>query len=240
MRRPQEILTTANAILGQGQLSLAKYLLIVAREDQPSLDIHDIPASFGHVLERVDWRTDLHFQTRTTIDTLDYSGHGLNQGSKVVIAAAGPPRRSLADRAAGGPPLAGTVPTIRGSCCPASWRSRDRAYREGSDDVASFCRSFDAEIPIRGFPLIVIVDDSEFTAASERTSCGSPSPVPIPPLTSRESGHSSTRSTGAAPARWSSMRGSSRTTLLRWRTTPRSNARSTALAAPGGPLHGVY
>ena len=66
--------TSANAILGQGQLSLAKYLLIVAREDDPGLDIHDIPAFFRHLLERVDWRTDLHFQTRTTIDTLDYSG----------------------------------------------------------------------------------------------------------------------------------------------------------------------
>ena len=44
VRRPQEILTIANAILGQGQLSLAKYLLIVAREDDPDLDIHNIPA----------------------------------------------------------------------------------------------------------------------------------------------------------------------------------------------------
>ena len=95
VRRPQEILTIANAILGQGQLSLAKYLLIVAGEDDPALDIHDIPAFLRHLLERIDWTSDLHFQTRTTIDTLDYSGHGLNQGSKVVMAAAGPKRREL-------------------------------------------------------------------------------------------------------------------------------------------------
>src|SRR5262249_16472082 len=94
-RRREELLTWGNAVLGQGQLSLAKYLLIVAREDDPGLDIHDIPAFFRHVLERVDWRTDLHFQTCTTIDTLDYSGTGLNEGSKLVIAAAGPPRRAL-------------------------------------------------------------------------------------------------------------------------------------------------
>src|SRR5581483_3885619 len=81
VRRPQELLTQANAILGQGQMSLAKYLLIVAGEDDPALDIHDIPAFFQHLLERVDPREDLHFQTRTTIDTLDYSGHGFNQGS---------------------------------------------------------------------------------------------------------------------------------------------------------------
>src|SRR4029077_21156431 len=95
-RKPQELLTAANAILGQGQLSLAKYLMIVAKEDNPELNIHDIPAFFRHMLERVDWRTDLHFQTRTTIDTLDYSGSGLNEGSKLVIAAAGPIRRQLA------------------------------------------------------------------------------------------------------------------------------------------------
>ena len=47
-RRPQELLTCANAMLGQGQLSLAKYLLIVAKEDDPDLDIHDIPAFFRH------------------------------------------------------------------------------------------------------------------------------------------------------------------------------------------------
>src|SRR5262249_17516569 len=94
-RRPQELLTSANALLGQGQLSLAKYLLIVAKEDNPDLDIHDIPAFLRHLLERVDWQADIHFQTRTTIDTLDYSGSGLNEGSKAVIAAAGPKRRAL-------------------------------------------------------------------------------------------------------------------------------------------------
>ena len=55
--KPQELLTNANAILGQGQLSLAKYLLIVAQEDDPQLDINDIPAFFAHVLSRVDWTT---------------------------------------------------------------------------------------------------------------------------------------------------------------------------------------
>ncbi|MCE9534698.1 MAG: UbiD family decarboxylase, partial [Planctomycetes bacterium] len=83
VRRPREILTCANALLGQGQLSLAKYLFIVAREDAPELDVHDIPRFFQHMLERVDLQTDLHFQTRTTMDTLDYSGTGLNEGSKL-------------------------------------------------------------------------------------------------------------------------------------------------------------
>jgi 4-hydroxy-3-polyprenylbenzoate decarboxylase len=94
-RQPQEILTIANHVLGKNQLSLAKYLLICAHEDDPSLDIHDVAGFFRHVLERIDPTRDLHFHTKTTIDTLDYSGTGLNSGSKLAIAAAGPRRREL-------------------------------------------------------------------------------------------------------------------------------------------------
>ncbi|MFY9311286.1 MAG: UbiD family decarboxylase [Bacteroidia bacterium] len=94
-RKPQEILTIANHILGSGQLSLAKYLFIIAGEDNPQLTTHNVEAFFKHVLERADWTRDLHFHTRTTIDTLDYSGTDLNSGSKVVIAAAGNKIREL-------------------------------------------------------------------------------------------------------------------------------------------------
>lgn len=93
--RPQEILTIANQILGKNQLSLAKYLFIAAHQDNPQTDIHDIPAFFTHVLERMDFTRDLHFHTNTTIDTLDYTGDGLNTGSKVVFAAAGSKKRIL-------------------------------------------------------------------------------------------------------------------------------------------------
>ncbi|HZW34935.1 MAG TPA: UbiD family decarboxylase [Isosphaeraceae bacterium] len=167
VRRPQEILTIANAILGQGQLSLAKYLLIVAGEDDPSLDIHDIPGFFAHLLQRVDWSTDLHFQTRTTIDTLDYSGHGLNQGSKVVIAAAGPPRRALAAELPAGLKLPEGFRDPR-LVLPGILAIQGPPYRSEATDLATFGHWFGPDEPIRGLPLIVIVDDSEFTARSER------------------------------------------------------------------------
>lgn len=93
--RPQELLTIANAILGFNQASLAKYLLIAAHDDDARLDVHDEAAFLQHVLARVDWTRDCHFQTKTTIDTLDYSGTGLNAGSKLVIAARGAPLREL-------------------------------------------------------------------------------------------------------------------------------------------------
>jgi 4-hydroxy-3-polyprenylbenzoate decarboxylase len=143
-RKPQELLTSANALLGQGQLSLAKYLLIVAREDDPDLDIRDVAAFLRHLLERVDWRTDLHFQTCTTIDTLDYSGTALNEGSKVVIAAVGAPRRRLPAQLPGDPAsrrfcrsaaLSPRRPRRPRACCHpglarADW-SRDRAFLPG-------------------------------------------------------------------------------------------------------------
>lgn len=94
--RPQELLTIANALLGFNQASLAKYLILAAAEDDRALDVDDEAAFFQHVLARVDFTRDLHFQTKTTMDTLDYSGTGLNAGSKLVIAARGPARRELA------------------------------------------------------------------------------------------------------------------------------------------------
>jgi 4-hydroxy-3-polyprenylbenzoate decarboxylase len=92
---PEELLTIANHLLGKGQTSLAKYLFIACAEDVPSLDTHDIRRYFQHILSRIDFRRDLHYQTRTTIDTLDYSGDGWNAGSKLIIAARGPVIRQL-------------------------------------------------------------------------------------------------------------------------------------------------
>lgn len=95
-KQPAEILTLANRILGTGQLSLAKFLFITA-EDKQALDSHNERAFLQYILERIDLKRDIHFHTNTTIDTLDYSGTGLNTGSKVVFAAYGDPLRSLAD-----------------------------------------------------------------------------------------------------------------------------------------------
>src|SRR5206468_11962198 len=143
-KEPQELLTQANAILGQGQMSLAKYVLICAGEDAPELDIHDIPGFFAHVLARADFRRDLHFQTRTTIDTLDYSGHGLNQGSKVVMAAAGPRRHDLPVEIPSGlrlpAPFRHPRPPFPGVLAAAGPK-----YEPGFDRVVPFCRAVEPE-----------------------------------------------------------------------------------------------
>ena len=96
-KRPAEILTIANHILGTGQLSLAKFLWITAPDAKSiaTLDTHNELEFFKYILERMDFSRDLHFYTNTTIDTLDYSGENLNSGSKLVLAAYGDPLRTL-------------------------------------------------------------------------------------------------------------------------------------------------
>ena len=163
--RPQELLTQANAILGQGQLSLAKYLWIIDQASDPQLNIADIEKFFANCLERVDWRRDLHFYTRTTIDTLDYSGDSLNQGSKVVIACSGSPIRELP----------------RSIDCdlhlPEEWREPRVALpgvlvvqaqrcsgRGDQQRLWQTCDRLGKDHPLNRFAMIVVVDDTEFAS----------------------------------------------------------------------------
>jgi 4-hydroxy-3-polyprenylbenzoate decarboxylase len=102
-KKPAEILTIANHILGTGQLSLAKFVWITAEAKKSkenssasTLDVNNIPEFLAYMLSRMDFSNDLHFYTNTTMDTLDYSGDGLNSGSKLVLAAYGDVRRKLA------------------------------------------------------------------------------------------------------------------------------------------------
>lgn len=93
-QQPAELLTIANHIFGTGQLSLAKFLFITADETN-SISTHHVNEYLQFIWERIDLKRDVHFYTNTTIDTLDYSGTGLNSGSKVLFAAYGKPIREL-------------------------------------------------------------------------------------------------------------------------------------------------
>lgn len=163
---PQELLTQANAILGNGQLSLAKYLWIT---DDPEgrLKIHQIDEFLQYMLSRVDWRRDLHFQTRTTIDTLDYSGTGFNRGSKVVVAATGPARRTLPSEVPSPLPLPDGFQNPRvvmpGVLAIAGPKMSDVAERQ---DLQRLLESLRHQSEIAAFPLITVVDDADFAAAS--------------------------------------------------------------------------
>jgi 4-hydroxy-3-polyprenylbenzoate decarboxylase len=122
-------------------------------------------------LKRVDWRTDLHFQTCTTIDTLDYSGTGLNAGSKVVVAAAGPVRRELSNELPSNfhlPPGFSEprvcLPGIVAIQSPSAKSCTNR--HEITRESRRFVDELSVQHPINEFPLIVLVDDSKFVAES--------------------------------------------------------------------------
>lgn len=166
---PAEILTQANLILGTGQLSLAKYLMILNKQDSPLLDIHDKQAFLLEILKRVDWRRDLHFQTKTTMDTLDYSGEGLNRGSKVVWAAAGPEIRELVTSLDGCDRLPGGLSDPK-VCFPGVVAVRAPAYvPPGSGQLGDSARAaslIPMDHPINRFALICLCDDPGFLSQS--------------------------------------------------------------------------
>ena len=159
-RKPQEILTISNHILGKNQLSLAKYLFIAAREDNEQLTTHHIAEFLEHILSRMDFSRDLHFHTQTTIDTLDYTGDGLNSGSKLVLAAAGPVKRQLSSSLPLGHKehfhlaMPGVL-TLQG----ARYQNSNAAAQE----IAELKESL---LPqnLEGIALIVLCDDAAFTA----------------------------------------------------------------------------
>ena len=168
-RRPQELITCGMALLGSTQTSLSKYVLIVAGEDDRTLSARDIPRFFRHVLERADWTRDLHFITRTTIDTLDYSGISLNQGSKLLLAVAGEPRNRLAADLPPKftPPSGYGAPRVHAPGVLVLQGPKHVLGRDEQDPaMEAFCRALESASGLDGFPLVVVADDAEFTTAS--------------------------------------------------------------------------
>lgn len=164
-RKPEEILTQANHLLGKSQSTLAKFVIIAAEGDAEGLTTHHIADFLSHVLERMDFTRDLHFQTKTTIDTLDYSGDGWNAGSKVVMACCGPKLRSLSNSLPDkfGLPTGFSNPRIfnKGILIINSPKfTGDESYADATR-LAKHLEQFD----LKSLPLIVMADDSEFTAA---------------------------------------------------------------------------
>jgi 4-hydroxy-3-polyprenylbenzoate decarboxylase len=164
-RKPQEILTIANHILGKSQLSLAKYLFIAAQEDDPSLSVNDIGGFLKHILQRIDLTRDLHFYTKTTIDTLDYSGSGLNSGSKVAVAVAGDIKRELWNELPVGFNLPRpfekfkmVMPGVLAVEVPKNIKSSDLPI------VLEILDEHLTSADLDGLPLIVLCDDAGFTA----------------------------------------------------------------------------
>jgi 4-hydroxy-3-polyprenylbenzoate decarboxylase len=165
-KQPAELLTIANHIFGKGQLSLAKFLFITG-SDQEKLSTRNIQEYFNYLLERIDLKRDLHFYTNTTIDTLDYSGEGLNSGSKVVFAAYGEKLRSLALR------VESKLHEIRTFVNPKAAMpgvlviqgNKFENYSSAQKEFENFNEEIrQKNIDLSGFPMVVVCDEADFTS----------------------------------------------------------------------------
>src|SRR5215203_3286601 len=84
-------MSSAFRILGEGQLSLTKFLLVTDRD----VDLSDFTATLTHVLARTRPETDLYVFSNLSMDTLDYTGPTVNEGSKGVWVGLGDAVREL-------------------------------------------------------------------------------------------------------------------------------------------------
>lgn len=120
----------------------------------------------AYILERIDLQRDIHFQTNTTIDTLDYSGTGLNSGSKVVFAAYGDKRRELCRE------VPETLAQIRGFENPrlimpgvvAIQAIPFVSYAQAREEFETLGQALAERDGMDGCPMIVVCDDSSFVS----------------------------------------------------------------------------
>lgn len=149
-RYPREAFASGLRILGEGQLSLTKFLIITDGD----LDVEDFPSLWRHVLERINWQTDLFVLANVSQDTLDYTGPSVNKGSKAMMMGLGKePVRTLPQTLSGELPQGVSQPV---------------AYLPGTLVLTGTPFTEDTELPQRlalcpslaDWPVVVLVDDS--------------------------------------------------------------------------------
>ena len=118
-RYGREAMASAFRILGEGQLSLTKFLIAT----DSAVDLKDFPKLLEHVLERVHWETDLFVISNLSMDTLDYSGPEVNKGSKAILLGLGKACEAASSSFSGRDPCgcarsSGLLPRMFSDCRP--------------------------------------------------------------------------------------------------------------------------
>jgi UbiD family decarboxylase len=156
-RYRREAMGSAFRILGEGQLSLTKFLLVVDR----AVDLKDFRATLAHVLERTHSETDLFVFANLAMDTLDYTGPAVNEGSKGVWLGLGEKVRELPGEFTRGAdlPRAARAPIV---FCPGCLVVGGPPVADEPGAAARF-----AESPaFRDWPLVVLTDEPVRAAKS--------------------------------------------------------------------------
>jgi 4-hydroxybenzoate decarboxylase subunit C len=154
-RYGREAMASAFRILGEGQLSLTKFLIV----SDCRVDVHDIKATLEHLLARTNTETDLYVFSNVSMDTLDYTGPAVNTGSKGLWLGLGDPVRELPrEFTAALPSGIRDVRVFCGGClvveAPGYAQEPDAAARVAG--VAA----------VRQWPLVVVTDDAKRATAS--------------------------------------------------------------------------
>jgi UbiD family decarboxylase len=148
-RYAREALASGLRILGEGQLSLTKVLVVTDAD----VDLKVFRAVLRTLLERVDWRTDAIVLGETAMDTLDYAGPSVNRGSKAILLAVGAPRRALPERFEGSLP-AGVAKVA--AFAPGCLVVQGLPYADERDQATRVAR----HAAFSDWPLLVLVDDA--------------------------------------------------------------------------------
>lgn len=149
-RYARECMTSAFRILGEGQLSLTKFLLLT----NVDVDVKDIKAVLKTILERFQPEKDLFIFANLSLDTLDYTGPKLNHGSRGVLLGVGEPIRVLLEYFSGTLPLGITKAAV---FCPGC------LILEGSyPDLNELAKNS----AFQSWPLLILVDDIKSTLKS--------------------------------------------------------------------------
>ncbi len=157
-RYRREAMASAFRILGEGQLSLTKFILLTDQR----VNLKDFRATLEHVLARTDPRTDLYVFANLSMDTLDYTGPVVNEGSKGVWLGLGDPLRDLPRAFAPATPPPSDVTDVRvfcGGCLVVGTRSY-------ADDPQAPSRVA-AHPAFAGWPLVVVSDEPDRATRSD-------------------------------------------------------------------------
>ncbi|MGD8376179.1 MAG: UbiD family decarboxylase, partial [Acidobacteriota bacterium] len=154
-RYRREAMASAFRILGEGQLSLTKFLLVL---DGPC-DLRDFPAVLPEVLRRADFRTDLYLFGNLSMDSLDYAGPRINEGSKGVLLGVGDPIRDLPGEFSGNLPPGATDAR---AFCPGCLVLQAPPFPSGvgQGGVAPDVAAILAHPSLDPWPLVVLTDDA--------------------------------------------------------------------------------
>ena len=155
-RYPREAFAAGLRILGEGQLSLTKFLLVT----DGSIDVSHFPRLWQHILERIQWDRDLFVFANVSQDTLDYTGPSVNKGSKAMMLGLGQAKcRDLPLEFSGTLPEQCNRPTVY---LPGTLVVQGSSYAT-SPELGADLAQFPGVAP---WPVIVLVDSTAEATSS--------------------------------------------------------------------------